>query len=362
MRALRIAGEAVRSIRSQPVASAGMVLVTALLCLVVLLTQGRTVGAARDVVASIDRAGTRTLVVRADPDSGLDSTVLDRMRALAGIEWAAAFGPAVDVQNQLLPGGASVPLREAWGDDLSRLGIRPAPAGVATAWATPDALPRLGMSDGVGSVAMAGRGYAVVGSMSAPDYLDALDVKLLAPSAPGTVGQVSVLVVVADHARLVAPIAAAVRSLLGVDDPTKVSVETSETLVSIRSTVEGELGDFGRALVGALFVLCGGLVAAIVYGLVMFRRRDFGRRRALGASKSLVLALVVSQVCGLSIVGSTAGSIVGVAALALGGDPVPPVEYVVALGTLAVAIASGAAFGPAVVASRREPIRELRVP
>lgn len=362
VRVAQILAEAGRSARSQPIASAGTLIVAGLLCLMVLLTQGRTVGAARDVISSIDEAGSRSIVVRANPEAGLDSRVLDRLRYLEGIEWVGAFGPALDARNQRIPGGSLVALRAVWSDDLSPLAVRPGVEGIVTAWSTDDGLRRLGMLDATGSASTPDGEFAVVGTLRVPDFLRDLDLALLSPRASASVGEVAVLVVVADHADHVEAIAGATRSVLGVNDPMSVTVETSSTLADIRSTVDGQLGDFGRGLVAALLGLCGVLVAAIVYGLVMFRRRDFGRRRALGASKALILGLVVTQVAGLSLTGATVGSFIGAVALWASGDPTPPLDYVFALVIMCVAIATAAATGPAVAASRREPIRELRVP
>ncbi len=67
-RMLAIIREAMASARSQPVASVVSIIMVAGMCATVLLTTGRTAGAEQAVVASIDSAGTRAVVVRADAD------------------------------------------------------------------------------------------------------------------------------------------------------------------------------------------------------------------------------------------------------------------------------------------------------
>jgi len=137
---------------------------------------------------------------------------------------------------------------------------------------------------------------------------------------------------------------------------------TSETLASLRALVQGQLGSYGRGLVVAIFTLTATLVAAILYSLVMMRRKDFGRRRALGATRALIVQLLLVQMAALSAVGVIVGSIASAIALALAGDPLPSVDFFAAVAILAMAVGLAAALLPAVAASRRDPLRELRVP
>lgn len=174
--------EALTSARSQPVASVVSVIMVAGMCATVLLTTGRTVGAEQSVLGSIDSAGTRSIVVRADTEAGLTTTVLDRLANLDGIEWAGAFGQAKDVQNAAFPDGTRVPVRLAWGNDLKKLGISNLPVADHSAVASAAALEQLGMPDDVGGViSNDGQQYAVVGSLSVPDYLRFLEPLVIVP-------------------------------------------------------------------------------------------------------------------------------------------------------------------------------------
>lgn len=92
------------------------------------------------------------------------------------------------------------------------------------------------------------------------------------------------------------------------------------------------------------------------------RRRDFGRRRALGATRTMIVALMVGQVCLLATIGATAGAAVGLALLLARGEPTPPLEFIAAL-ALGVTLAAATVCSlPAVWAATRDPLRELRVP
>ena len=117
-----------------------------------------------------------------------------------------------------------------------------------------------------------GAALTLVGAAPSPDVLRFLEPMALRHGEPD--GTVAVLVVVAERPELVAPVADVVRSLLDVRDPTLVTVETSQTLADLRAVVGGRLGTFGRTLVLGVLGVTAVLVAAILPGLVMLRRRD----------------------------------------------------------------------------------------
>jgi putative ABC transport system permease protein len=357
--------EAVASAIAAPIASIITIVMIAGMCAAVLLTSGRTVGAEQAVIGSIDSAGTRSIIVRAQPDAGLDTSVLERISHLTGIQWAGAFGPASDVRNAAFSGGTRVPLRLAWGQGWDTFGLPdPLPGTGDVAFASPQALEQLGITGRSGTVdTTAGTGYAVTGPITVPDQLAFLEPLLIAPQPhsdnPSSVG---LLVVIASRPDLVAPVADAVGGVLAVGDPTKVNVETSQDLATLRGLIQGQLGSFGRGLTVGIFALTGLLAAAILYGLVMLRRKDFGRRRALGASQRLIIALLVTQTAILAASGAVLGTATAVVVLATANDPLPGPDYLLGIAVLAVTVGVLASLAPALAAARREPITELRVP
>lgn len=357
--------ESAASARSQPVASVVTVLVIVGMILAVMLTTGRTVGAEQRVLGSIDSAGTRSITIRAEDGAGLTSDVLDRIAGISGIEWAGAFSMAVDATNTAIPDGIRVPVRFAYGSHLDRLGIPRVPSEEdGAAWASARALDELGLPDMAGSLSLTtGAIHGVAGKLEVPDYLADFEPVVLVPrpEASGS-EQVGTIVVIATRPELVAPVSDAVLSVLAVDDPAKVSVRTSEALADLRGLIQGQLGSFSRGLVLALLALTGGLVAILLYGLVMMRRKDFGRRRALGATRGIIVALLLTQTAILAVIGIGIGVTTASVILLVSGDPLPGAPFVTALAVLSLLVALVAALLPALVASRREPIRELRVP
>ncbi|MFT4051927.1 MAG: lipoprotein ABC transporter permease [Microbacterium sp.] len=356
--------EAAASARSQPVASILTILMIAGMVLTVMMTTGRTVAAEQQVLASIDDAGTRTIQIRAEDAAGVTSDVLDRLRNIDGIEWAAAFTSAIDATNALVPDGTRVPVRYVYSDSLDRLGIGAVPLRGSTAYASQSALDQFGLPDVAGAVTLtSGVTVAIGGKIAVPDELAGFEPVVLIPAADADASAtVNVVLVIAETPDLVAPLADAVLSVLAADDPSKVTVQTSETLAQLRALIQSQLGATSRTLVLGLLAVTAVLVAVILYGLVMMRRKDFGRRRALGAPRGHIIGLLVTQTALLALIGIAVGlAIATVVSLAL-GDPLPGAEFAAALGILALTAALIAAVAPAIAASRREPIRELRVP
>lgn len=359
---LPLVREAAASARSQPVASVVTTLMIIGMILAVMLTTGRTVGAEQQVLGSIDSAGTRSITVRAEASAGVTSSVMERIAHIEGIEWASGFSAATDATNTSVLDGTKVPVRLAYGTQFDRLGVLPVPGEIA--WASDVALEQLGMPDATGGVTLtSGATYGVAGPLVVPDYLQGFEPAVFVPqSAPTGSETLSVIIVIADSPELVGPVSDAVLSVLGADDPSKVTVQTSEALAQLRGLIEGQLASFSRGLVVALLALTGMLVAILLYGLVMMRRKDFGRRRALGATRALIIGLLLLQTGMLAVLGIVIGSVAAAVVLLVSGDPWPGFAFTLALGVLTLITALLAALLPATIASRREPIRELRVP
>ena len=357
--------EATASARSQPVASILTLLIVAGMIVAVTLTTGRTVAAEQGVLSTIDSAGTRSIVIRADDGAGVTSEVMTRVRAVEGIEWVAGFSSAIDATNALVPDGTRVPTRYVYTDDLALLDIpeKPALPG-ALAYASPDALEQLGLPDAAGGITLTtGAGYAIAGPLSTPDFLTGFEPLVLIPQPESTdVHTVNLIIAIAERPELVAPVADTLVSLLAPNDASRVTVQTSEALAHLRTLIQGQLGSFSRGLVLVMLAITGTLVAIILYGLVMMRRKDFGRRRALGATRGLIIRLILTQTALLALVGTFTGTLLAAGILITVGDPLPGPVFLIANGILATATATLAALLPALLASRREPIRELRVP
>lgn len=350
--------------RSELVASGLIALLVAGMCVAVVLTAGRSEGVQRQVLASIDAVGTRSIVVRAEPEAGVDSQVITRLAAVEGIEWAGAFGPASDSRNAAFEGGTPVATRALYTLDSSVLEIpSELPIRGPLAFATPRALDVLGLPDRIGTVTTTRLGdLAVVGHVKLPDYLGFLEPHLFVPAEPGVVGPVALVVVVTTSPALVGAVTDVLSQAVAASDPSTVAITTSEAYASLRALIEGELGGFSRALLAVTCGVLAILVAALGYGLVMIQRKNYGRRRALGATRGFIVGLVLVRAVIAGLAGGALGCGVAWIALSMSKDPTPDPPFLVAVGVLAVLTGAAGSLMPAFVASRRDPLTELRVP
>lgn len=355
--------EAVAAARSQAVPSLLTVAMVAGMCIAALLTTGRTVAAEQAVLAEVDAAGTRSIVVRAREEAGLTVALRDRLTTVDGVEAATGFGPIVDARNAAVPGAPPVALRHAYGlaDASSTTDLA---ATSETAAASAAAARAVGFYHGTGVLATDdGHEVLVTGDMTVPPHLRFLEPLLVIPSGEADPAEpLTLLVVLARTPPEVAAVEEVVRGLLPTTAPGEITVETSAELAAVRAAVGGELGSHGRSTVLGILALSSILVAVNLLALVTMRRKDFGRRRALGATKPLIVTLLLTQVVLLASAGAAIGAAATITGLALAGDPLPGLPFTVAVAVAAVLAAALAALAPAMLAARRDPLHELRVP
>ena len=92
-------------------------------------------------------------------------------------------------------------------------------------------------------------------------------------------------------------------------------------------------------------------------------RRNFGRMRALGASRSALIAMVLIRTTVSAGLGALVGGAIGVAMVgATTGGELPHWTFVVGVGMLALAMSLLGCAVPAVAAARQDPVAILRVP
>ena len=339
------------------------ILMVAGMCVAVLMTTGRTIGAEQAVLTSIDDAGSRAILVRAQPAAGLTTDVLTRLSSVNGLEWVGAFGSAEDYANAAIVGGPVVPVRTVYTLDLDEIGLSIAADGAPGAFASDNALE---LAQVEGSLAFlrnpSGVKVPVVDHFAVPEYLSFLEPAVLVPGDIEPAANVGLLVVVVTRPELIDPVATLVKAMLGTVDPEQITVETSAEFAELRGIVGSQLGWAGRSLVFILLGVTAFLAAAVQYGSVLIKRRDYGRRRALGATRLLVGTIVIGQAFLQSAVGAATGCALSFFVIGAIGDPQPPFSFYAGVAILAVITGVTAAIVPAAVASRRDPLKELRVP
>lgn len=363
LRGARLFVEGGRIAASQPVLALAVGLICAGVVLVTLATTGRTVGAERAVLARIEDAGTRAIQViddRANP--GLDTQLLAAISRLDSVSWAIGLGPIEDVRPAGLDGADAVPARRISGSSPELVYPRTTGDGLR-AFVARGSQARLGFAAAAGTVEGAtGRQYPVVGVFrSSGPLADLGDSILLVGDDDADVGLRRITIEVAS-AEAVSQVAETLRSLVGPAGEGGVTIEVSEDLVLAQSVIRGEFAGFGRAIV--VQALAGGLVLMVgaVLAGVNARRRDFGRRRALGASRGQLVSLVVAQTLWSALPGVAAGALAGSALVKALSGSWPGWQFPLAVAVLTALSAAGAAITPAILAAMRDPVTALRVP
>jgi len=357
--------EVVASAKSQRVSTLMTLLVVLGSAAVVLITAGRSAGAEAAVLADIDAVGTRTVTVRiTTPQDEFNATLVDQLSTYEDvIEEVTGFGPIADVTSTS-GGGTPVAMRTVYGS-LAGSPVTPlAPvAGSPQALATTDAIEAMGLLAGRGSVVDSqGTETLVSGHIVLPEHLSFIEPVVLVPKETNSTVRLSMVTVVADQpANLPLVIELVTDSLSGID-PGNLTLGTSEQLAELRVALDGQLTRQSHSLVLGILIASAFAILVNVWSLALMRRKDFGRRRALGATRTMIMALMSAQIALVSAVGAAGGTAVGVAVLAATGDPLPTFTYLFAVVSSFIVTATTAAVAPASWAASRDPLAELRVP
>ena len=366
MKALRLLPEALRIAYSMRVQSLVAATVVAVACGTLIATVGRNARTEADVLARIDDQG--SLQLRVFDPSGMGvvpSTAVERIAQLDGVSAVLGVGPSRDATNPAVPGSPPVAVRVVAGD-LRLAGSLGGQRGISNTdgLAGPGALARAGIDTAAGGLLLpSGDSISIVGSFDpAPSFRDLQDSVLVGPDPAAREFHLRTILLEVTSAELAGRVASALPAVLGAQDPSQVAVESSPALVAARSAVAGELNENAWTLTIAVFAIGQFLVAVSAYGQVIGRRRDFGRRRALGASRPEVVAVIIFQYAFLALVGGAVGVGVGSLAMWYLVGSVPTSSFtgaVVALGAIVGVVGSAI---PAGIAAARDPVAVLRVP
>jgi len=320
-----------------------------------LAVAGRNVEGQAAVLNRLDDAGSRILTIVSEAGGpGLPAAAADRIASLEGVAWVLGLGRASDVRAG--GGGGPVPLRAV---RSIRAPVAVSGASRQGAFVSEESARRLGLAGGFGWLSTIN--VPVVGWFRAVYPLGALNTFAIVPVEDEEQPLERIIVAVSDVA-WVEQTSAHLRDLIGGAIGDSVSIEWSPELLAARASVRDEVARRDRLLVLALLASAAILAGIVVFTWTLGARRDFGRRRALGASRSQLVLLVVTATAMPALAGAALGSLAGWAYLSaqLGGPADP--RFALAVGTLAVLACCGASIPPALLAAGRDPLRVLRVP
>lgn len=359
-------GAAARAWSGAVALTLSIALLTAGVVITTLATSGRTVANERAVLSRIDDARLTTIEILDDQGRGaLDAQYAAQVRGLSTVSWALALGPVEDLRPVGMSGADPVAARRVLGtspalhhrDDVTQLTdvMNGAPVGVIGSTAA----QRIGLADTVGALtSFGGTQVTVVGRFRTDPALAGLDDQVLIYDADFT-GPVRRVILQVERPEDVTATAAALRDFTAAEG---VRIVVAEDLARIRAAVAGELGGASRATVLQTMAAALALVALVMYASLHARRRDFGRRRALGATRPQLVTIVLLHTLLAAAPGAVVGAAVGSLVTWRLTGSTPGLAYPVAICVLAVLTALLAALLPALIAAFRDPVSALRVP
>ena len=369
----RLARDGLVAARRQWISTATIAAVVAVACWIVLATTGQAAAAERAVVAHIDDVGTRLLVLFDSSGSArIQPTSVAQIGSLRAVRWSFGLGPAHDVHNAAVPSGPAVAARTFVGAPgagaiLLTAGRLPRPG---EAISGTDASDVLGLRDVAGTVSDGLRTWPVVGRFDATGPLANLAANVLVAdddTVPSLSDDVSTdglrfVYVMADDVDDVDALSTAAPAALRAERPEDVTLELPASALELRSVVAGELGRSSRQLLLIILAVSAALTSITVLSSTAGRRRDIGRRRALGASRSAIVGHVLVQTSSGVVLGVVMGGCVSLVTGTLTVSSSADLAFPAAVGILLALSSLAGALPAALVAAWRDPLQVLRVP
>ena len=344
----------------------GLALVLATVCFAILVTTGQSAANEARIVADIDSAGTRLIAISDDGGaSGILPTAPGRVAAISDVSWALGLGASVDVQNPSLStprAGARFVVGELPADLALVQGRLPRPG---EAIAGSDAAATLRLGPGLGLVQPTGTGAeptGVVGVFRATGPLAHLNDVVLIVAEPGQVQTLRYLYVMASDVTVVDRLERALATSTPAATPSALIIETPTGAIAVRDVVAGRLGAASRQLMAVVMGVGAVITAATMLSATIARRRDLGRRRALGASRSALVATLLAEASIGALLGIVVGTAAGLATLAATTASLPSWQFTAGVAGLALLLTLAASAPIAIHAAHRDPLRILRVP
>lgn len=358
--------DAAAGARSQLATTLTLVLVLATVCFAVLVTTGQAAASEARVVEQIDSAGTRLIAL--SDDGGAAQILPDALAALAALSdvtWVFGLGEAVDYANPLLRDGR-VAARSLVGQlppDLPLVQGRRPQVGEAVIGSNATAALHLGQ--GLGAVQVldgSASPVGVVGVFEASGPLAGLANTILVATAPEETATLRFVCVMASDVTTVDRLEAVLLSSTPAQNPSALTVETPSGAIALRDVIAGRLGAASRQLMAVVMGVGAVIIAVTMLSATVSRRRDFGRRRALGATRSALVAALLAQTSIGALGGIAAGTLAGLVVLQATTASLPNWRFTAGVAGLALLLTLVAATPIASHAANRDPLRILRVP
>lgn len=364
-RPCELARDALAAARAQLATTVTLAVILATASFAILVTTGQAAASEARVMDQIDSVGTR-LIALSDDDgaAGILPDAPAAVARLSDVTWAVGLGRAVDVTNPLLPDARVASRVLVGGLPPEFVMVRGRAPRLGEAVVGVGAAAALHVSTGMGSVQVPGGAtdVAVVGIFKATGPLEHLNATVLVETDPGSLESLRYLYVMASDVTVVDRLGRALTSAAPALDPSALTVEEPAGAIALRQVVAGQLGTASRQLMALVMGVGAVIIAVTMLSATGSRRRDLGRRRALGATRSALVAAMLMQTCIASIPGVLLGTVAGLATLQATTNSIPSARFVAGVAGLALLIALAAAAPVVTHAAHRDPLRILRVP
>ncbi len=364
MTARAIVTEAFRTVKAHRMISILMAVVAAVMAAGVFLTAGKAVATEQSIMSSINDTAPRLITIATkDAHSALSEDFVTTLTSLNETEWVLALGPVEEVTNPAIPGSPSLGrqlLTDLPAEVVIERGRQPGPG---EALLSAPAIQQLHLVSPAGQVVVNRKTpFSVVGSYQSSGALEHLTRLVLLGRNNNQWPGATLIYLVAKNAAVVPQLTAHIGDLLDPGHREEVSIYASEQLAAIHVAVSGELGGFSRILAIGMMAI-GMLVIALATTITAIgRRKDYGRRRALGATRSVLTVLAVCEIEIPVIAGSILGSLAGLITVVMITHTALRVGFVLAVPILVINAGLVAAIPSAIWAAHRDPVSILRVP
>lgn len=357
--------EAAASAWASKVPTILILLVTAAMCFTASAISGRNAALQQQLDQRTRDAGARVITISDLGNDGfLTGTTIETLAALSTVDTAAAVTQPATFTNTTLGWGG--PTVSGWGlvntdpAGIVKLssGRWPHPGETLVATTAATAL-RVGPGASGSVVTKDQDTYAIVGTFTAQPPFEWLNDGLLFAPRTQQVGK-EARVTVTQLGDL-APTERAIRRILTPNDPAKLRITSPRDLAEVSIDVGADVRVAGYDT--TLLVLFAGalFVAAVTLADVLIRRRDLGRRRALGITRFDLMSLICLRATTSTILGAATG-ILAVQAYGLATQTRPPIPHTIASATLVVISALVATIPVGLIAAQRDPVAVLRTP
>lgn len=372
-----IVADAITSMRAHRASTVTAILVAAIVCLVIMVTTGQSAAAEATVISRIDSEGSRLLVVVDETGHGhIQPHAVQTITTFSDVTWAFGVSEAHDVVNkQLFAAHTGAPARYFLGElpepvtlEVGRL-PQPGEAIIGS-----EAAQTLALQGGMGTVvpttaATTGqlithdaRQTPTVGVFHANPPLDSLNRAVLISAPRENPPELLFVYVLADNISVLSRLNATLSTSVPAWEPETLLIDTPHGAADLQAVIAGDLGRSSRILMLTVLGVGIAIIAVTTWGHMTQRRREFGRRRALGATRSVLVATVLIQTTLSALLGTMIGVALTLVIGVLTPIDAPPPTFIASVGTLVILIAMTGAIPPAVAAAYRDPMRILRVP